>query len=321
MMKLRILVVFFLLSQLAISQENRSIDGFGNNKQNPEWGSAGSIMPSDASNGFNDGFSSPAGATRPNARVVSNELFDQQSDLPDERNLSEFVWVFGQFIDHDLSHVKSNFQEIIGVKVPQNDQYFQAGFQIPFARSDFAPGTGNSMDNPRKYINQISSFIDASHIYGSYENRANWMRTFEKGKLKTSSDNFLPWNTQNGEFNSPLNPLAPFMDNDIGTGGKLYVSGDQRSNENPLLLCLHTIFLREHTGYVKILQLSIRTWMMRSFISALGNLLEPIFNLLFIMNGYPLWVLICPFIMDIIKIWILGFEMNFLPQLLDWAIP
>ena len=246
MMKLRILVVFFLLSQLAISQENRSIDGFGNNKQNPEWGSAGSIMPSDASNGFNDGFSSPAGATRPNARVVSNELFDQQSDLPDERNLSEFVWVFGQFIDHDLSHVKSNFQEIIGVKVPQNDQYFQAGFQIPFARSDFAPGTGNSMDNPRKYINQISSFIDASHIYGSYENRANWMRTFEKGKLKTSSDNFLPWNTQNGEFNSPLNPLAPFMDNDIGTGGKLYVSGDQRSNENPLLLCLHTIFLREH---------------------------------------------------------------------------
>ena len=103
-------------------------------------------------------------------------------------------------------------------------------------RSKIATGSGTGPGNWRRFQNSITAFIDGSAVYGSDEYRADWLRTFAGGKMKVSEGNKLPWNTLDGEFNSNIDPSAPAMADDVGTNFKLYVAGDVRANENPLLL-------------------------------------------------------------------------------------
>ena len=91
--------------------------------------------------------------------------------------------------------------------------------------------------NPRQQITQISTFLDASMIYGSDINRANALRTFSGGMLKTSTGNLPPLNT--GGFEN-ANDAHIFPDN------QLFLAGDIRANENVELTSLHTVFVREH---------------------------------------------------------------------------
>ncbi len=90
-------------------------------------------------------------------------------------------------------------------------------------------------------------------MYGSDEEHANWLRTFSGGKLKTSAGNLPPFNTYTGEYDSPIDPGAPHMDNPVGLSEKVFVAGDPRAGENPLLLSFHTLFLREHNRQCDLL--------------------------------------------------------------------
>ena len=53
---------------------------------------------------YADGIAAPAHPSFPNPRTVSNALFNQSVSLPDANRLSEYVWVWGQFLDHDIDH-------------------------------------------------------------------------------------------------------------------------------------------------------------------------------------------------------------------------
>ncbi|MEM6697008.1 MAG: peroxidase family protein, partial [Bacteroidota bacterium] len=106
----------------------------------------------------------------------------------------------------------------------------------------------------------ITAFIDASAVYGSDIEHANWLRSFSGGKMKVSEGNMLPFNTLNGEFDSPIDPNAPHMDNPVGLTDKIFVAGDARVNENPLLLAYHTIFVREHNRLCDELALQNPSW-------------------------------------------------------------
>ena len=94
------------------AQLHRTIDGTLNNAQNPSWGSAHAPLDHITSLDFGDGYSTPAGATRINPRIISNSLFAQDNLANDPLHLSDFVWVFGQFIDHDIIGVASNLSLI-----------------------------------------------------------------------------------------------------------------------------------------------------------------------------------------------------------------
>jgi hypothetical protein len=94
---------------------------------------------------------------------------------------------------------------------------------IPFDRSNYLAGTGTGLGNPRQQINQITSFIDASNIYGSDSARAALLRSFDDGKLIESSNKLMP------------------MDN-----SGHFMSGDVRANEQIALVAMHTLFMREH---------------------------------------------------------------------------
>lgn len=247
---LPILLCFF--ASLAIeAQEIRSFDGSGNNVLNPSWGAIETQLTRLSSISYIDLISEPSGSDRENARVISNKLFDQQDGIFDHKNLSDYVWVFGQFIDHDVSLVEnfnfiSNPQELMTVVPPADDQFFGQDELFFVMRSKAAPGTGTDVDNPRQHLNLVSSYVDASMVYGSTEDRANWLRTFVNGKLKVSEGNLLPWNTYSGMFNDNVDPNAPFMADDTHSNIKMYVAGDVRANENPLLIAMHTLFVREH---------------------------------------------------------------------------
>ena len=244
------------ISTLVNSQEYRTINGQDNNLTNPTWGMAqGDIVRITDAN-YKDGNSEPQD-DKPNARVISNKIFNQLSQTTDILNLSDFVWVFGQFLDHDLSAV-GNSNEPIFVTVPEDDEWFLPGAFIPLSRSQTVAGTG--VDSPRQYKNKITSFIDASNVYGSSQETADFLRTFNHGKLKLSTGNLLPWNTTTGEFNDPKDHNAPEMDDDTHSGGKLYLAGDSRANENPLLTSMHTLFAREHNRICENLHTENPNW-------------------------------------------------------------
>lgn len=255
-MQRRPLLIILLIStaltavaQTTDVQNYRTIDGMQNNPGNPGWGAAGTNLRQFAGVAYANYIDDPGGVDRPNPREISNRIFAQDGLLNDPLNLSDFCWVWGQFIDHDLG-LTPDGSEDASIPVPQGDNWFDpfntGQMMIPMKRNTFDPNTGTTTFNPRRHPNIVTAFIDGSGVYGSDDHRANWLRTFSGGKLKTSAGNLPPFNTYNGERDTPIDPNAPHMDNPVGISQKVFVAGDVRANENPLLLGFHTIFVREH---------------------------------------------------------------------------
>lgn len=245
-----ILLCALLMSMSAEGQQVRSYDGYGNNEANPELGATQTPLKVITSLEFEDKIGVPTGSTRPNPREISNRLFAQDELIYDEQELSDFVWVFGQFIDHDIVLVGAGDEPAM-IVVPPCDPVFDPNCEtptiIPMTRSKFMVGTGLTPENPRQYANEITPFIDGSGVYGSSEERANWLRTFEDGKLKTSQGNLLPFNTMNGELSGATDEVAPHMEiSEFQDMRRWFVAGDARANENVLLTAMHTLFVREH---------------------------------------------------------------------------
>lgn len=239
-----------LMVSVAQGQGNRTIDGFNNNLIYKSWGAVGENQLTPGTVAYADGISEPAGTDRPNARLISNLLFTQNTLANDPNGRSGYCWGFGQFIDHDITLVKDNASEGMTIPIPMGDPFFDpantGAVIIPMARSESDPFTGTDLSNPRKNVNSITSFIDASTVYGSDEDRATWLRTFSGGHLKMSSGNLLPWNTTTGEFGAPVDATSPGMAMPYPNVKKWFVAGDIRANENPFLTSIHTLFVREH---------------------------------------------------------------------------
>jgi hypothetical protein len=238
---LLLLALALALRPGASSAEDRSYDGSGNNVANPTWGQAGTLLDRIGDPAYGDGVSTPGGASRPGPRELSNGLASQSGSFPSTHNLSAWVFQWGQFIDHDLDLTGlATPAEPFHIPIPTGDPIFDpmaTGTQImPFSRSLHDPSTGTGPGNPREQINEITSYIDASMVYGSSEARALALREGVGGRLWTSAGDLLPHNT----FGLPN-----------GTGGapdptQFYVAGDVRVNEQVGLTAVHTLFVREH---------------------------------------------------------------------------
>lgn len=215
-----------------------SPDGRGNNPGFPLRGSAGIGLLRFAPAAYADGRSAPSGSGRPSGRALSNALSDQPGSVLNDRGMSDFVYVFGQFLDHDID-LSPTGTESFPVPVPSGDASFDprgtGNVTIPFSRSRFATGTGVS--SPRQQLNAITAFVDGSQVYGSDATRARALRTFSGGRMKTSAGNMLPFNTGGLEN---ANDAHRFPDS------SLFLAGDVRANENPELVSLQTLFVREH---------------------------------------------------------------------------
>lgn len=225
-----------------LAADLRAIDGSNNNLLHPDWGSTLEQLLRTAPAEYSDGANAPAGADRLSARAISELVVAQPEDQElNERGMSAFIYVWGQFLDHDLGLTTAAIPtESLPVLVPTGDPSFDplgTGTQtIPLNRSIYDSATGTSAANPRQQINTITAFIDGSMIYGSDAERAAALRTFSGGRLKTSEGNLLP-----------LNTMGLKNDNALGLPvDSLFVAGDVRANENIELTAMHTLFMREH---------------------------------------------------------------------------
>ena len=227
--------------------QNRSADGTGNNIDNPLWGATNTQLPRVMPNDYVDGIGNEvlSEPLRANPREISNAVVAQAFPEPNSRGLTNFVWQWGQFIDHDVSLTEADAANgMASIPVPSGDVL--APGPIPFSRSNFDPDTSTSMVNPRQQINQITSYIDASNVYGSDSSRAKWLRTGLDGRLKTSAPGMLPYN--DGTMANAGTPEQP----DLST--ELFVAGDIRCNEQVGLTAMHTLFVREHNRLASRLQ-------------------------------------------------------------------
>jgi len=185
---------------------------------------------------------SMGGDNRPSARRISNAVIDEPVTQFNSRGLSSFVYVWGQFIDHDMSLTPTGTTEYVPIPLPPQEVLFTEA--IPFYRSEVQAGTG--VNGPRQQINLNTAWIDASMVYGSDPVRAKWLRTGVDGKMKMSSGGWLPYNTMNGEKTGGIDPNSPDMANDSLHTVVTFEAGDIRAAEHPGIAGLHTLFVREH---------------------------------------------------------------------------
>lgn len=82
---------------------------------------------------------------------------------------------WGQFIDHDISFTPENHSEQMLINVPwcdeELDNYCEGDKTINFSRSSFVPGSV-----PRIQVNEVTSWIDGSMVYGSHQSTTNRLR-------------------------------------------------------------------------------------------------------------------------------------------------
>ena len=247
------------LAGVATAAPTRTLDGKGNNVRHPTWGEAGARYVRIAAPAYADGIGRMVPG-RP-ARFISNRIFnDVGQNLFSENDVTQWGWVWGQFLDHDFGLRDERVIEIepIGFSAADPLEAFRNDFNaIDFWRTPPAPGTG--VTSPRQYVNRLSSYIDASNVYGITAKRLDWLRVgkvdgrpADNGPtLLLTHSGYLP---RVGARGAPDN--APAMDLFgalVATPQNAIVAGDTRANGNVGLTAVHTLFAREHNRIVRLL--------------------------------------------------------------------
>ncbi|XP_043472374.1 chorion peroxidase-like [Leptopilina heterotoma] len=128
--------------------------------------------------------------------------------------------------------------ECLPIAVHSRDKYLSRfGVTcLEFLRNGPAPRE-NCEFGPREQFSQVTSFLDASTIYGSNVVHSDSLRIFRDGLVKY------------GKLQNNRN-LATKDNSDICQLGSLsqscFIAGDGRVGENPALTSLHVVFLRLH---------------------------------------------------------------------------
>lgn len=260
----------------------RSIDGSCNNRKHPTWGSSYTgfrrILPPIYENGFSQPVGWQAGKLyygfpKPAARLVSTTLISTDSITSDDV-ITHMVMQWGQFLDHDLDHAlpsvsseswdgidckKScdNAAPCFPMEVPPGDPRVTNRRCIDFVRTSAVCGSGMTSvlwgDGlmPREQMNQLTSFLDASQVYGYNDELALDLRDTinDRGLLREAAG--LPGR-------KAMLPYAAgqFVDcrrNLLESSINCFVAGDIRANEQVGLLAMHTIWLREHNRIARFL--------------------------------------------------------------------
>jgi hypothetical protein len=240
----------------------RTLDGSGNNLLHPDWGKVGTQYLRVASPNYADGVAAMVGG--PPTRYVSNRVFnDVHQNVFSENAMSQYGWVWGQFMDHVFGLREESTAEPAPIAFDPYDplEEFQNDFgAIGFERTPAAPGTG--VISPRQQINTVSSYIDAWNVYGGTNQRLDWLRrgpqdgnpTNNRATLLLSS-NYLPHADARGDVGSA--PTMALMGRLTGNPAGAVVAGDVRANENIALTGMHTLFAREHNRIVAALPLTL----------------------------------------------------------------
>lgn len=235
----------------------QSLDGTGNNHRHPDRGAAGTNYARVAPARYADGLGEPVAG--PDGRYLSNRIFnDSHQNLFSERGVTQWVFAWGQFIDHTIGRRDETGDEAnipFGADDPLEEFTNTVG-HIPFTRS--AASTGTGVDRPRQQVNTISSYIDAWAVYGGSDERLEWLRQGPvDGDMSNNSaylllpEGNLPRRDERGD---PAGAPEMAVDGMLrAQPHRAAVAGDVRANENIALQATQTLFAREHNRIVSLL--------------------------------------------------------------------
>ena len=239
--------------------EFHSANGSSVNSAHTDWGQAETLLGRVADASHDPEANWMGLADLPNARDISNIVCAQPGVINDERGLSDFNWLWGQFITHEIDFTLTQNGRVGGngtpeaadIDIAEDDPVMGApgGSKIRFFRSLYVNVTENEVVH-REHPNSITSWIDGSVIYGSSEATSNWLRTFEGGRLKVSENAFgdlLPVAAE-GDDTAPPMSFAGF------SADVRFVAGDSRANEHIALMAMHVLFMREHNRLAEGIQ-------------------------------------------------------------------
>jgi peroxidase len=222
--------------RIVLLKEFRPIGGSGNNVENPDLNVVPGA-PEIALTPLNFASGKPADglADGPNPRTISNDIAGGtgakgQNAQTTDPVASAWIYVFGQFVDHDLDLEDTPMTAApINIVVPQGDPVFAAGTVIAMTRDTRNPDTNT-------IVNTVAGYLDLSQLYGSTGEIASSLRNAD-GTLK-SSDNGKALPVVNDSF----------------------VTGDPRVMENPELTAVTILFMREHNFWVGALESKHPDW-------------------------------------------------------------
>jgi len=228
-------------------------DGTGHHPTAPLRNSAGSLFTRAEINSYADGIYAMR-TDLPNPRTISNNVvWDRvnEGEEFDPTGYSGFMYAFGQFLTHDLEFAREG-HTFIPVTVPAGDENLTPGSFIPVARNQLAPGTGAN-GVPGRTINDVTGWIDLSVVYGvAYPpGVAQGLTSFNNPVILREGGSVAT----TGKLRTSQNGMYPPVD---GQGN--YILGDPRGNENPDLLSMQTLWLREHNKIVDYLTALHPTW-------------------------------------------------------------
>ncbi|KAK3866246.1 hypothetical protein Pcinc_028210 [Petrolisthes cinctipes] len=238
----------------------RTVDGTCNNLGHKSWGSGGTAFQRILAPDYDEGVNTPrfraqSGARLPSPRTVSSQVILDRDSIYDNFTLLIMQW--GQFLDHDITHTPitkgMNMSDItccskgqqrdlrelhpdcMPILIPETDSFYAKFGQkcMEFVRS--MPAVRPKCNfGPREQMNQITSYLDASNVYGSNLKEMRELRTNTGGLLKDS-------NTARH-----LLPPKPSECRDNTGQHFCFLAGDSRVNEQPQLAVMHTIWMRQH---------------------------------------------------------------------------
>lgn len=141
------------------------------------------------------------------------------------------------------------------ILVPPDDPFYSNWEEscLNFVRTAVCP---RCRLGPREQMNQITSFVDGSQVYGSAANEtaALWTKSGPAGRMHVSLDDagreLLPHSAD------PSNDQC----SDIEKRQFCYRAGDRRVNQHPALTSVHVMWLRQHNRVVNALKMINPHW-------------------------------------------------------------
>ncbi|XP_067656762.1 peroxidase-like [Haliotis asinina] len=217
-----------------ISNIYRSADGSCNNLANPAWGMSDTPRRRYLSPRYGDGISSPRtrgfrGHPLPSARLVSTIVHTPDNNIPKLKFISNILVQWGQYVVFDITStpVRSGAEDrpltccpedvpvmlrgildpslrdgCFSIRIPRGDRFFRRKC-MNFPRSIQIDNT-KCAGVPAEQINQQTSYIDASQVYGPTAEETAQLRTMVDGLVQAAT-------TDNQAGQEPVNALTSLI--------------------------------------------------------------------------------------------------------------
>ena len=210
----------------------RTLDGSYNDLENPRTGMAGSRFGRNVP--LEKAYPEPApGILEPNPREVSRRLMTRDALIP-ATSVNSLVAPWLQFMIRDwFSHGKSTTEDPWEIRLADNDPWPDRPMKS--FRTPPDPSPPGAPAAPPAYVNTLTHWWDASHIYGTTADYQAFVRSGQDGKLRVDPDGTPP---------IPAGDADPAREPGFWLG----------------LVMLQSLFTREHNSICDMLRASYPDW-------------------------------------------------------------